>query len=308
MSRPDLASLVASARAVGESGEVSDHLVQASCALLLDALEVDDAGSFDALVGPVTTSLDPLDERLLASASGRSWVVSGRVSHVPGARDAQRLLTVVRSRPFAGRARGLRVYAVDADAPGIRIDAVHTIDDDGAAVVDFDAVQIGDERAIGPSRDASGAVLAALDGTMLVAVAEMLGAADAARRLVMRRVHERVQFGEPLAKRQVVAHRIADMTLATDAVALLLDAAVADAGANGGIADPLAVTRCKLAASTKLPLVTAAAHQLHGGEGYYADQPLHRLHRRVTSLAVQYGDPRTLRRRAAGMLDLVQPL
>lgn len=308
MSRPDLATLVARSRAVGEAGEVSSHLVQASCALLLDALEIDDAGTFDALVGPVTTSLDPLDERLLASASGRSWVLSGRVPHVPGACGANRLLTVVRSRPFAGRERGLRVYAIDADTPGLTVEPLQTIDQDGAAVVEFDAVQIGDERAIGPSRDASAAVLAALDTTMLLAVAEMVGAADAARRTAMRWVHERVQFGEPLARRQVVAHRVADMTMAVDAVSLLLDATVADAVADGGVADPLAVTRCKLAASTRLPLVTAAAHQLHGGEGYYADRPLHRWHRRVTSLAAQYGDPRTLRRRAAGVLDLLHPL
>lgn len=302
--RPDLAALVARAREIGASGEPSSHLVQAACALVLDALEVELPLTFDALVAPVLSSRDPHDERLLASASGRSWVVSGSVPHVPGATGATTLLTIVRSRPFAGRERGLRLYAIDASMPGVGIHPLRTIDDDGGATVVFDAVQVGDERAIGPSRDASGAVGAALDAVTLVAVAEMLGAADAARVVAMRWVHERVQFGEPLAKRQAVAHRIADMTLACDAVRLLLEDALRDVAADGGAPDPLAVARCKLAANVRLPQVTAGAHQLHGGEGYYADRPLHRLHRRVSSLAVQLGDSRTMRRCAAGVLDL----
>jgi alkylation response protein AidB-like acyl-CoA dehydrogenase len=58
----------------------------------------------------------------------------------------------------------------------------------------------------------------------------------------------------------------------------------------------------KLAASERLPAVTAAAHQLHGGEGYYEDRPLHRWHRRVLGLAFQLGDARVHRARLANLL------
>ncbi len=306
--RPDLHALAERARAIGASGEASAHLTEAACALVFDALEVEQPPAADALVAPVADSRNPLDESLLASASGRAWVIGGRVSHVPHAIDARTFLTVVRSRPFAGRERGLRVYLVDADTPGVRVLPRDTIDADAAATVEFSSVQLGDERAVGPSRDATMAIDAALDATALVAVAEMLGAAQAARRTAMRRVHERVQFGEPLARRQVVAHRVADMTIACDAVALLLEDAIAVATANGGRPDPFTVAMAKLAANERLPQVTAAAHQLHGGEGYYADQPLHRWHRRVTSLALQYGDARAMRRRTAELLGLPTPL
>ena len=300
--RPDLRALAEDARTIGAAGTVSAHLARAACTLVLDALEVDDPPAVDALVAPVADSRDPHDETLLASASGRSWVIGGEVVHVPHAVGATGLLTVVRSRPFAGRERGLRVYHVDVATPGLTVRPRHTIDDDAAATVIFDSVQLGDERAVGPSRDATVAVGTALDAVTLIAVAEMLGAADAARLAAMRRVHERVQFGEPLARRQVVAHCVADMTVACDAVALLLDDALEQAARDGGRPDPLAVATTKLAAVQHLPLVTAHAHQLHGGEGYYADQPLHRWHRRVTSLAMQYGDARAMRRRSAELL------
>ncbi|MSW93132.1 MAG: hypothetical protein F2812_16220, partial [Actinobacteria bacterium] len=60
----------------------------------------------------------------------------------------------------------------------------------------------------------------------------------------------------------------------------------------------------KHAANRLLPTVTAHAHQLHGGEGYYADRPLHRWHRRVTALATQFGDQRAMRARNAELLGL----
>ena len=300
----DLRTIVAEARAIGARGEPTDHLTRASCALVLDSLDVDPSTSFDALVSPVLSSRNPLDDSLLAGASGRSWMISGHASHVPNALGARLLRTVVRSRPFAGRERGLRVYSIDADTPGVTITALETIDADGAGRIIYDAVQIGDERVVGPSRDATVALGAAFDCIVLVAVAEMLGAADAARRSAMRSVQSRVQFGEPLARRQAVAHRVADMTIACDAVSLMLADALASAIDNTHRPEPLAVASTKLAASVQLPLVTASAHQLHGGEGYYADQPMHRWHRRVSSLAMQFGDRRTMRARAAELLGL----
>ena len=302
--RPDLREAVEQARGIGASGEASGHLVRTTCDLVLDSLEVRDGATYDTLVSPVVSSRDPLDESLHASASGRGWLVSGTVAHVPQAVGASRLLMVVRSRPFAGRERGLRVYSVDAAMSGITIVPLTSIDADRSARIEFDAVRIGDERAVGPSRDATRAVDAALDCATIVAMAEMVGAADAARIAAIRWVSERIQFGEPLASRQAVAHRVADMTLACDAVGLLLESALASAITNGGRPDPLLVATAKLAANEHLPAVTAHAHQLHGGEGYYADRPLHRWHRRVTSLAMQFGDRPTLRARAAGLLGL----
>ena len=297
--RADLRALVAQARAAGATGEPSAVLARSSCTLVLDALEVTEDLPVDALVAPVASSRDPLDESLLASASGRGWLVSGSADHVARGADAASLLTVVRSRPFAGRARGIRVYLVDAATPGVTNVPLSGIDIESSARVGFDAVHIGDDRAVGPSRDATGAIDVALDCITIVAVAEMVGAADAARRAAMQWVTSRVQFGEPLARRQAIAHRVADMTIACDAVALLLDHALATAVENGGRPDPLVVVTAKLAANERLPEVTAGAHQLHGGEGYYADRPLHRWHRRVTSLAMQFGDRRALRARSA---------
>jgi alkylation response protein AidB-like acyl-CoA dehydrogenase len=61
-------------------------------------------------------------------------------------------------------------------------------------------------------------------------------------------------------------------------------------------------TIAKLVASSRLPDVTASAHQLHGGEGYYADRPLASLHKQVCTLAALFGGESHQRARLARLL------
>jgi alkylation response protein AidB-like acyl-CoA dehydrogenase len=50
--------------------------------------------------------------------------------------------------------------------------------------------------------------------------------------------------------------------------------------------------------------VSAAAHQLHGGEGIYADQPVHLWYRRIKAAEPVFGTPDFHRARvAAALLD-----
>ena len=272
----------------------------AACAALRAALAAPESVVRDALVTSIADARDPRDQTIEAVPVGATWELSGRVRHVAGATDATLLLVVARSRPFGGRERGLRVYRVDANARGVSRRPLETLDGD-AMSVELDGVSVTDGDAVGPPRDATAAVLEALDVATLVAVAEMLGAAEAARVDALAWVSERNQFGAPLADKQVVQHRAADMFIACRAVRLLLDDALARYEVGAPFATEAALA--KAAASERLPAVTAAAHQLHGGEGYYADRPLHRWHRRVIGLAFQLGDARVHRARLAHQLE-----
>src|SRR5690606_24522610 len=159
----------------------------------------------------------------------------------------------------------------------------------------LDDVEADDSAAVGPPRDATPVLTAILDTALVLAAAEMLGAASAAQDAATQWVKERHQFGAPLSSRQVVQHRIADMAIACAAVRALVDDAVARTEAGEPFGTEAAIA--KLVAGRRLPDVTAAAHQLHGGEGYYADRPLHRWHKRVLVLSALFGGPRAQRRR-----------
>ena len=102
-------------------------------------------------------------------------------------------------------------------------------------------------------------------------------------------VTTREQWDAPIGTFQAVQHRCADMlidvTTARDAV---YDAAgTVDRGEDA----VLAASRAKAFAIDACRRVTAAAHQLHGGEGIYADQPVHLWYRRVKAIEPMYGSP-----------------
>jgi alkylation response protein AidB-like acyl-CoA dehydrogenase len=151
------------------------------------------------------------------------------------------------------------------------------------------------------SCDVDGAV--ARDAVVLSA--DAVGTAEAALDAAVARVRERHQWGEPLGSLQAVQHRCADMlidvTLAADAV---LDAAgIADRGEP----EPqvrLAASYAKATAVERCRRVTAAAHQLAGGQGILADRPFHRWFRRVKAAEPALGDLRSHRAAvAAALLD-----
>ena len=97
----------------------------------------------------------------------------------------------------------------------------------------------------------------------------------------------------PIGSLQAVQHRLADayidVVTAQDSV---YDAAgVIDRGDEARLVAAAAKAYCNDACRR----VTAAAHQVCGGEGIYADQPLHLWHRRIAALVPVLGTVRSLR-------------
>jgi alkylation response protein AidB-like acyl-CoA dehydrogenase len=259
--------------------------------------------SAGAVVWGAISSGSPADAGIEAEAVGRTWQLSGTVDTVLWPDATQSLLVISRSRPFAGRDRGMRVHRVPCTAPGVTIAERPLLAFD-ARSVHFDGVEVHDADAIGPARDASAALAAAFDQLCIAAVDLMLREAEAALAAAVEWVSAREQFGAPLAARQAVQHRAANMAIDCAAVRGLVEAAH-EASARGRCTVEAATA--KLLANERLPEVTASAHQLHGGEGYYADRDLHLHHRRVCTLAALFGNASRQRARLALLLEDPHP-
>ena len=125
---------------------------------------------------------------------------------------------------------------------------------------------------------------------MVVQCADSVGAADAALDAAVARVSERVLFGQPVGSYQAIQHRGADMltdlTLSRDAV--MDAAAIADRGEDVSYAASVAKAQCAEACRR----ISAGAHHIFGGEGVFADQPLHLWYRRIKGAEPALGDPR----------------
>lgn len=270
------------------------------------------------LTGAVLASADPRGPGLAALLAGRSmstcigelpWeapdtfrppsavehrgtlVVDGVARFVAGAGTAQDLLVVL---------GGHTLVTVAADAPGVTLVAVPVVD--GTSFhVGFHGVPVDPAQVIDGPHRAHRWLPQALAVGRTVLAAEMVGAASAALEHATAWAQERRQFGVPVGAFQAVQHQLADAAIdvvtARDAVA---DAAgTLDRGDANAV---VAAAEAKLLCAAACRRVTAAAHQVCGGEGLYADQPLHRWHRRVQGLVPLLGSPATLRAEIAEAL------
>jgi alkylation response protein AidB-like acyl-CoA dehydrogenase len=104
-----------------------------------------------------------------------------------------------------------------------------------------------------------------------------VGLAERALELALAYANQRETFGKPIAARQAIAFKLAEM--ATDiqaARALTMQSAEKwerEGGANAESA------MAKLFASEMLQRVTDGALQVHGGVGYWSSSPIERVYR-----------------------------
>ncbi len=221
-----------------------------------------------------------------ASRRAGGWVLHGDAPMVPFAIGLDLLLVIAEP---TGRRRGTRrLLAVPADTPGVTLTPTRSVGDDRRADLALRSVTLDDRAEVGELGDDARQWVAA--ARAVAAAAEMVGSAAAALGHASEHAVRRHQFGQPVGSFQAVAHRLADamvsLSVADDAVA---DAAgrldTGDEGADRAIHD------CGALVAGCCGAVVAAAHQVVGGTGIYAESPLHRWFRRVHALAPALGDP-----------------
>jgi alkylation response protein AidB-like acyl-CoA dehydrogenase len=280
---------------VGRSAAPGPLLAQLEAGLLLAALGADgrasSRGSLAVLEG---VRLEPAALRARAVRRGREWSVSGAKSFVPHAADAETLLVVAR-----GESGALGVYRADARQPGVRIQPLAALDGEPADVQFESALA----QPIGLPGDAWPALERAQLCAAVLAAAELAGAARAALEFAAEHAKRREQFGAPIGSFQAIQHRLADALIDAEAARL----AAYDAAARADAQDPdweLHASLAKLTASEAARRVTASAHQVGGGAGFYADCDLGLWYRRAKALEWRLGGPDVHRERVARSLGL----
>ncbi|MGF1502993.1 MAG: 3-sulfinopropanoyl-CoA desulfinase [Paracoccaceae bacterium] len=134
-------------------------------------------------------------------------------------------------------------------------------------------------------------------GAGTVALGVAAGAFERARDYM----HERVQFGRPIAEFQGLQWMLADMDTGLHAARLLLAEAAASHGPNGSaFPDPTKAARAKLFASETSIRVVNDALQILGARGYGSEEPLERMYRDVRMFTIGGGTAQVLRTQIAG--------
>jgi alkylation response protein AidB-like acyl-CoA dehydrogenase len=175
------------------------------------------------------------------------------------------------------------VFAVEANAPGVRIEPQDGIDR-GRRLA-----RLRFERAPGERLGELEALAGPLDCMLLGIALDALGAADAARELALEYAKQRQQFGRPIGSFQAVAHLCADMLSAVElgragAYYALWCCDHADAGERHRSA---VLSRAHAAES--YPRLGADVIQVHGGIGYAWETDPHLYYKRLLAAQQLWG-------------------
>jgi alkylation response protein AidB-like acyl-CoA dehydrogenase len=186
---------------------------------------------------------------------------------------------VLMARTGGAGASGISAFAVPADAPGISYGKKeHKMgwNSQPTRTINFDNVRVPAQNLLGKEGEGFRIAMKGLDGGRINIATCSVGAAQGALDAARRYLHERQQFGKPLASFQALQFKLADM--ATELVAARQMVRLAASKLDAGHAD--ASTYCAMAKRFATDAgfnVCNEALQLHGGYGYLSEFPLERL-------------------------------
>ncbi|MFT3776809.1 MAG: acyl-CoA dehydrogenase family protein [Ottowia sp.] len=214
-----------------------------------------------------------------ARLEGGEYVINGGKAFISGAGSTDVLVLMARTGDAESGAAGISAFVVPAQAEGIHYGKKEEKmgwNSQPTRQISFDNVRIPTDHLLGREGEGFKIAMKGLDGGRINIATCSVGAAQGALDHARAYMHERKQFGQPLASFQALQFKLADM--ATELVAarqmVRLAATRLDAGA------PDASTVCAMAKRFATDAgfnIVNDALQLHGGYGYIREYPLERL-------------------------------
>lgn len=214
-----------------------------------------------------------------AELVGNEYVINGAKAFISGAGATDVLVLMARTGDAASGAGGISAFAVSANLPGIsygKKEEKMGWNSQPTRTISFDNVHLPADHLLGREGEGFKIAMKGLDGGRINIATCSVGAAQGALKQAQQYMHDRKQFGKPIASFQALQFKLADM--ATELVAarqmVRLAASKLDAGA------PDASTYCAMAKRFATDVgfnVCNDALQLHGGYGYIREYPLERL-------------------------------
>ena len=220
--------------------------------------------------------------RTTATKTREGYRLSGVKGLVPLAAQCSYFLVIAQCE---GR---LEAFIVDREAKGVSVGekkpniglrALET------ATVSFKDVELADGARLGESAGCD--VQRIIDSGRTALSAIMTGVSRGVMEFVIPYLKERVVHGAPLAQKQVIAFRLADMRIETDAMRWMTwkAASILEKGGDATKQAQLAYTY----AAEQAMWIADEGVQMLGGHGYLRDNPVEMWYRNTRSLSVLEG-------------------
>lgn len=223
-----------------------------------------------------------------AVKDGSDYIINGNKTWISNGGIANYYILFARTGEAPG-AKGLSVFVVDADTPGLRIaERIDVIAPHPLATLEFKDMRVPASAMLGNPGEGFKIAMTTLDIFRSTVGAAALGFARRALDETLQRANTRELFGAPLFDLQATQTKVADMALDIDASALLIYRAawLKDSGQER-------VTReaamAKLYATETAQTTIDQAVQLHGGLGVKYGHIVEQLYREVRALRIYEG-------------------
>jgi alkylation response protein AidB-like acyl-CoA dehydrogenase len=244
-------------------------------------------GAF-ALTEPHAGS-DPVRQTTTAERDGDFYVLNGTKRFITSGENCKAVIVTAKTDE-AARHRGISVFIVDKDTPGL--DVGHIEDKMGLRASDttdliFENCRVPVENRLGNEGDGFKIAMSGLDGGRIGIAAQSVGVAQAALDAAVKYAKQREQFGQMISKFQGLRWTVADMATEIEAARQLVlnTAAMKDRGEKVGMYASMA----KLFASEMVNRITGKALQIHGGYGFTKDYPVERYYRDARVFTIYEG-------------------
>ena len=267
------------------------HLVQAGDPALIETV------ARPVLAGEKIVSLavtepeagsDVASLRTRAVRDGDEYVVSGSKLYITSGTRADFFTVAVRTGGEGSR--GISLLLIERDRPGVGVSAplrkMGWLCSD-TAELHFDDVRVPVGNLIGTENAGFASIMNQFAAERLSLAVQAYATAQRCVELTRAWITRRETFGRPLASRQVVRHRLAEMARQTD-VARTYTRAVAD-GWQAGEEVIARVAMAKNTAVAACDYVVDNAVQLHGGLGYMRESEVERHYRDSRILGIGGG-------------------
>ncbi|MEG0148571.1 MAG: acyl-CoA dehydrogenase family protein [Comamonas sp.] len=231
----------------------------------------------------------PADMRTRAVLDGDEYVLTGVKHFISNAAEASFMIVFAKTDMNAG-ARGVSAFIVPRNLAGIQISSPEKlmgIRGGHAFEVSLEGVRVPAANRLGAEGSGFKIAMQVLDNSRLDVAATSLGIAEAALKAAAEWANQRLVGGEPLATKQAIQFKLADMKLRLEAAWGLTMQALALRQARQPFSQQSAMA--KLYASEMVGFVTDEALQIHGGYGYTREMPLERYVRDARILRIYEG-------------------
>ncbi len=242
-------------------------------------------GAF-ALTEPGAGS-DAASIKTSAVKKGDEYVINGSKIWITNANVADVFIVLAVTDPSLGARGGVTAFLVEKGSEGLEVGAHEKklgIRATTTNPVNFTDCRVPASNVLGRIGEGFIVAMQTLDLGRCILGAGCVGGATAALEMSVKYAKERVQFGEPIANKQAIQFKLADMATELHAAKLMVYDCAERIDKGERVTRRSAIV--KLFCSEMLHRAVNQALQIHGGMGYSRDLPIERMYRdaRITEI------------------------